>query len=275
MPGGVTCMHPPANDRVNLELLLPEIITVADEASRIILEVYDDPHFTVSFKDDRSPLTLADARSNEHITERLGRLTPVIPVISEESATPPWETRRSWKRLWLLDPLDGTKEFVSRNGEFTVNIALVENGRPILGVMAAPALKILYAAAQGLGAMKRDEQHRTAGIHVSSFHDGLVVAASRSHDRDKMADLLNEWKPREVIYRGSALKMGLVAEGAAHLYPRLGPTMEWDTAAAHCILNEAGGSVTAWDGSELTYNKPDLHNPGFLAFGHPRYPVKA
>lgn len=256
-----------------LSSLLPEVLLIADRAGIEIMRVYREKDFSVSYKADESPLTLADARSHDLIAKSLSVLTPEIPVISEESELPSWQERQRWTSFWLIDPLDGTKEFVSRNGEFSVNIALIHQGRPILGVMAAPALKVIYYAARGAGAFKRLEDGAVHRIHAGDYRAGLVVAASRSHDRDKMDVLLERWKPVRVLNIGSALKMGLVAEGTAHVYPRLGPTMEWDTAAAHCVLNEAGGRVTLWDGQELLYNKPDLLNPGFICFGNPPFPI--
>lgn len=267
-------MIPPESfSQINLAALLKDVTALAEDAGAAILEVYRDENFSVSYKADESPLTLADARSHEIIEKKLAFLTPEIPVVSEESEMPSWDIRKTWKDFWLIDPLDGTKEFVSRNGEFTVNIALLRNLKPVLGVMYAPALKVTYFAYEGGGAFKRNPHGDVQRIAVSDYRTGLVVAASRSHDRDKMDALLKQWSPVQVLNMGSALKMGLVAEGTAHVYPRIGPTMEWDTAAAHCILLEAGGSVRLWDGSELLYNKPDLLNPGFICFGNPAFPA--
>ncbi len=262
----------PDSSGLDLSQLLKVVIGVAEEASAAILEVYREENLGVSYKVDESPLTLADKRSHELIESRLSHLTPAIPVVSEESVMPSWETRKHWQDFWLIDPLDGTKEFVSRNGEFTVNIALLKNLKPVLGVMFAPALKTAYYAYRGGGAFKRNPYGEVQAIKVSDYRSGLVVAASRSHDREKMDALLKTWGPTQVLNVGSALKMGLVAEGTAHVYPRIGPTMEWDTAAAHCILMEAGGTLRLWDGSELRYNKPDLLNPGFVCFGNPAFP---
>lgn len=266
-------MSSPDSFDFDLSQLLKAVIDVSEEACAAILEVYRDENFSVSYKEDESPLTLADKRSHDIIEKRLSLLTPSIPVVSEESEMPSWEIRKHWQDFWLIDPLDGTKEFVSRNGEFTVNIALLRNLKPVLGVMVAPALKVAYYACRGEGAFKRNPHGDVQRIKVSDYRSGLVVAASRSHDRDKMDALLKTWGPTQVLNVGSALKMGLVAEGTAHVYPRIGPTMEWDTAAAHCILLEAGGTLRLWDGSELRYNKPDLLNPGFVCFGNPAFPA--
>ncbi len=262
-----------APDSQFLAQLLPSVVQLAERASAAILDVYHHPDFAVTYKEDRSPLTLADAQSHQIISEGLQQLTPAIPVISEESAPPPFEERKNWESFWLVDPLDGTKEFVNRNGEFSVNIGLIHKSRPVLGVMLAPALHFVYSAFSGGGAFKKGPSGQTQKIRAADYRaGGLIVAASRSHDRDKMDRLLAEWKPVKVLNVGSALKMGLVAEGSAHFYPRIGPTMEWDTAAAHCIVNESGGSVLQWDKKEFLYNKPDLTNPGFLCFGNPPYP---
>jgi len=262
----------PDSSDLDLSQLMKAVLGVAEEASSAILEVYREENLGVTYKADESPLTLADKRSHELIENRLSLLTPAIPVVSEESETPSWEIRKHWQDFWLIDPLDGTKEFVSRNGEFTVNIALLKNLKPVLGVMLAPALQIAYYAYHGGGAFKRNPHGDVQKIKVSDYRSGLVVAASRSHDRDKMDALLKTWGATQVLNVGSALKMGLVAEGTAHVYPRMGPTMEWDTAAAHCILQEAGGTLRLWDGSELRYNKADLLNPGFVCFGNPAFP---
>ncbi len=255
-----------------LQSLLPKVLEIAQKASAAILEVYQTAEFKVTYKDDESPLTLADCRSDEIISKGLAQLTPGIPVISEEAAAAPFEVRRHWSTFWLVDPLDGTKEFVSRNGEFTVNIGLIHNRQPVLGVLLAPALQTVYFAFSGGGAFKKTSSGNVQEIRAADYRtSGLIVAASRSHDRDQMDRLLAEWKPVKVLNVGSALKMALVAEGAAHFYPRIGPTMEWDTAASHCIVNESGGSVTQWNGEPFLYNKADLTNPGFLCFGNPPY----
>ncbi len=230
------------------------------------MEIYADPAMQVLTKADSSPLTQADLASDRVIGQGLSELA-LAPVLSEESAATDYAQRCNWPRFWLVDPLDGTKEFVKRNGEFTVNIALVENGEPVLGVVYAPVLGVCYFAARGAGAfVKRGGVVQK--IHVRECMPGepIRVVASRSHSDARNSALLDELGEHQCISMGSSLKLCLVAEGKAHLYPRLGPTMEWDTAAAHAIVKEAGGRVCDLHGAELVYNKADLHNPEFFVF---------
>lgn len=259
-----------------LETLLCKVLQTADDAAEVIMEVYRGSNFETSYKDDDSPLTRADSRAHELIAGDLSRLSPRFPVISEEDRLPAYQTRKAWQSHWLIDPLDGTKEFVKKNDEFTVNIALIHQGIPVLGVVVAPALKWKYWAVQGLGAFRSDEGLEAVPIRVSDYtkDEGLRIVASRSHARERVQKLLDAARPVEIIHIGSSLKICFVAEGKAHLYPRLGPTMEWDTAAAHCILNEAGGTLTDIYGEPLHYNKENLRNPEFIATGCPSYPWK-
>jgi len=217
-------------------------------------------------KADGSPLTLADLDAHRTIVEGLARLTPDIPVLSEEAAGIAYAERAQWTRFWLVDPLDGTKEFIKRNGEFTVNIALIENGEPVMGVVYAPALDVCYCAARGVGAFvqRGNSAVQTIGVKSRSAGETTKVVASRSHMDARTEVLLKQLGDYQCISMGSSLKLCLVAEGAAHFYPRLGPTMEWDTAAAHAVVNEAGGRVCDLAGDELHYNKEDLHNPEFF-----------
>lgn len=244
--------------------LATDVMDIARRAGDAIMAVYQSGN-TVTHKADSSPLTEADLQAHRIIVHALAGLTPDIPVLSEESAEIPWQTRRGWQCFWLVDPLDGTKEFIKRNGEFTVNIALIKAGQPILGVVHAPVPGTTYWAAQGVGAFKRDAGQQQT-IHVSQRKAGepIRVVASRSHADPAQQAMLDALGEHQCISMGSSLKLCLVAEGAAHLYPRLGPTMEWDTAAAHAIVAAAGGRVTDFDGNELHYNKPDLHNPPFV-----------
>lgn len=246
--------------------LLPQAVELALQAGSAVMQVYSDLNPAVEYKRDRSPLTQADLASHHILVDGLSRLTPGWPVLSEESAEIPFEQRRNWPRFWLVDPLDGTKEFLHRNGEFTVNIALIEDARPILGVVGAPAMDKLYYAARGIGAWKR-VTGSVAPICVRPAPEGpLRVVVSRSHASSN--DDLSPWTgtlPYVSIPMGSSLKFCLVADGTADLYPRPGPTMEWDTAAAQCILEIAGGSVTDLHGNMMVYNKPSLLNPGFVA----------
>lgn len=255
------------------EKLLNDITALAIDAGKAILEVYSSADFGTTYKEEGSPLTLADKAANDIIVAGLEKLTPDIPVLSEESKAAPYEERRSWDRLWIVDPLDGTKEFIKRNGEFTVNIALVEGGAPVMGVVYAPALKVTYYGAKGHGAFRHKDGilHR---IFVSSYMTGgpLRVVASRSHRGEELDRFLEKVGDYEVVSMGSSLKFCLVAEGSAHIYPRLGPTMEWDTAAAQCVVEAAGGQVTSLDGLALGYNRENLLNPFFMVTGNPPFP---
>lgn len=271
--------HPGGHD----DLLVPAI-AAAKEAGDAILNVYDTA-FTVEQKDDQSPLTAADKRSHEVITGALGSIPGrSIPVLSEEGKDVPYERRKGWRIFWLVDPLDGTKEFIRRNGEFTVNIALIEHERPVLGVIYVPVSGICYFAATGLGAHKL-KINRTGGelqdlpwlLKKSqrlpeSCDRPFSVVASRSHLSKETEDYLQRAREEhgvmQILSAGSSLKFCLVAEGGADVYPRFGPTMEWDTAAGQIIVEEAGGNVLRMDtGEPLQYNKQDMLNPWFLAKG--------
>jgi 3'(2'), 5'-bisphosphate nucleotidase len=232
------------------------------------MEIYARPDTTVTRKVDQSPLTEADLASHRIICDSLEKLTPSYPVLSEESAEISAAQRLAWKKYWLVDPLDGTKEFIKRNGEFTVNIALIESGEPILGVVYAPALEVCYYAERGSGAyvQRGSMAVQPIRVRVRSEQEAAKVVASRSHSDARTLSLLGQLEDCEVISMGSSLKLCLVAEGVAHFYPRLGPTMEWDTAAAHAIVNEAGGTVCDAATRELHYNKANLHNPDFFVF---------
>lgn len=248
-------------------MLADYVIGIAERAGGAILDVYRGD-FDVETKADDSPLTAADRAAHACITAGLRELTPNIPILSEEAGFPAFEERREWPRYWLVDPLDGTKEFVKRNGEFTVNIALVEAGAPILGVVHAPVLERSYLGVRGEGAERRDEGGRTPLATRALGEGPLTLVVSRSH-RDAAVDRLLERLPDcETTSVGSSLKFCLVAEGLADLYPRFGPTSEWDTAAAQCLVESAGGRVTRVDGEPLRYNhKASVLNPDFIAFG--------
>ena len=244
---------------------IQEIVEIAEDAGRAVMEIYTGPDFNTTYKNDRSPLTLADTASNTLITERLKALVPGLPVLSEEAAAVPYEERRQWKTYWLVDPLDGTKEFIKRNGEFTVNIALIGEHSPVLGVVNAPSLGVTYYASAGEGAFKKERGKGGVKIGVRQWQEGgLKIVASRSHGSEALTRFLAKIGPAEYIGMGSSLKLCLVADGTADLYPRLGPTMEWDTAAAQCVVEEAGGFVTDTSGKRLLYNKEDLHNSDFI-----------
>jgi 3'(2'), 5'-bisphosphate nucleotidase len=248
--------------------LLPGVIDAVAAASTAILEVYASA-LTVEYKADQSPITRADRAAHDILATRLALLAPAIPMLSEEAeAAHAFAVRRDWRELWLVDPLDGTREFIGRNGEFTVNVALVRDHVPVLGVVAAPALGLTYYAARGFGAFCSDGESGPRPVHTRAAADPLVVVGSRSHRGDSLDGLLARLGPHELRPMGSALKFCLVAEGAADFYPRLGPTSEWDTAAAQAVLEVAGGAVTTLDGTPLRYNARDsLLNPSFLAFG--------
>ena len=246
--------------------LLLEVTALAREAGRAILEVYASS-FSVQEKADRSPLTEADLRSERLILAGLRRIAPEIPVLSEESGQVPYATRKNWSRLWVVDPLDGTREFVQRNGEFTVNIALVDNNRPVLGVVHAPVLERDYFACEGVGAFRSDAEASGRPIRVAKRGAGPVrVVGSRSHRGSSLDGFLARVGPHEFVEVGSSMKLCLVTEGQADVYPRLGPTSEWDTAAGQCVLEQAGGHVLKLDGEPLAYNREDLLNPHFVGF---------
>ena len=246
--------------------LLLEVTALAREAGRAILEVYASS-FSVQEKEDRSPLTEADLRSEKLILAGLKRIAPEIPVLSEESGQVPFATRRNWSRLWVVDPLDGTREFVQRNGEFTVNIALVDDHRPVLGIVHAPVLERDYYACDGIGAFRSDAQAAGQPIRVARRGAGpLRVVGSRSHRGNSLDAFLARVGPHEFVEVGSSMKLCLVAEGNADVYPRMGPTCEWDTAAGQCVLEQAGGQVLTLDGQPLAYNRADTLNPNFVGF---------
>jgi 3'(2'), 5'-bisphosphate nucleotidase len=248
--------------------LLDAACEIARDAGRAILEVYERDDFAVARKSDDSPLTEADQVAHRIITGALAKLDGGLPILSEESQPAEHATRRSWRRYWLVDPLDGTKEFLKRNGEFTVNIALVDEQRAVLGAVHAPVLDRMYSGLVGLGAWRSDAGDAPRPIAVRTAPTPLRVVGSRSHPTPELAQYLAGLPAHEITDMGSSLKICLVAEGAADIYPRLGPTSEWDTAAAQAILESAGGRMIDLAGRPLRYNsKDDLLNPHFLAFG--------
>lgn len=248
--------------------LLDAVRGIASRAGAAIMEVYVRD-FAVELKDDHSPLTEADRAAHEVIVGALRKLDPGWPILSEESRLDELAERGSWDPYWLVDPLDGTKEFIKRNGEFTVNIALIENHVAVLGVVLAPALALEYSAARDLGAFKSSGNGGSVPIGVATeAASPLRIVGSRSHRGDSLNAYLEAIGPYELVPMGSSLKICLVAEGVADVYPRLGPTSEWDTAAAQAILESAGGVMIDASGQPLRYNlKEDLLNPHFLAFG--------
>jgi 3'(2'), 5'-bisphosphate nucleotidase len=244
-----------------------KIINIAHEAGEKILQIYNKESFDQQLKSDNSPLTEADIAAHNLIEKQLKLITPEIPVLSEESSSIPWQERKQWNYYWLIDPLDGTKEFIKKNGEFTVNIALIYQHNPIIGVVHAPVLGETWIGEQGKPA-KKIEKNSTRVIKVKQHKQGEVykVVGSRSHAGDSLNEFLNELGKHEIVSMGSSIKLCLVAEGRAHLYPRLGPTSEWDTAAAHAVVNAAGGEVVNSETKiPLKYNTKDsLRNPYFI-----------
>ena len=244
-----------------------KIINIAHEAGEKILQIYNKESFDQQLKSDNSPLTEADIAAHNLIEKQLKLITPEIPVLSEESSSIPWQERKQWNYYWLIDPLDGTKEFIKKNGEFTVNIALIYQHNPIIGVVHAPVLGETWIGEQGKPA-KKIEKNSTRVIKVKQHKQGEVykVVGSRSHAGDSLNEFLNELGKHEIVLMGSSIKLCLVAEGRAHLYPRLGPTSEWDTAAAHAVVNAAGGEVVNSETKiPLKYNTKDsLRNPYFI-----------
>src|SRR5699024_9550337 len=245
--------------------MLEKIITTAKEAGDAILEFYHDD-VEVMHKVDESPLTNADVAAHHIIIDALKELDPDTPVISEESGVPDYKDRSHWNKFWIVDPLDGTKEFIKKNDEFTVNIALVENGDPILGVVYVPVKDTIFYAQKGQGSFKKEGSNKAKPIFSENAdkNNDLVAVQSRSHGSDRLVNKLKEegLTVDQTIPAGSSLKFCLVAEGKADIYPRMGPTMEWDVAAGDCVYR-----YSAPDGvhsSPITYNKKDLKNTGFL-----------
>ena len=253
---------------MNYAEFIEPIIALARSAGDAILEVYASD-FDVQSKDDESPLTQADLASHRRIIAGLTELTPELPVISEEGGLPPFETRSQWQTYWLIDPLDGTKEFVNRNGEFTVNIALVHDGRPVFGVVHVPVQARTYVGCEGHGAELRADGEPPKPITVARNSGRPVrIVGSRSHRGSSLDAFIEKLGDCELVPMGSSLKFCVVAEGGADVYPRLGPTSEWDTAAAQAVVEQAGGSVVTLDGKPMKYNqKEDILNPHFLVIG--------
>ncbi len=248
-------------------------IAIARDAAAAILAVYEHA-FDVEHKADASPLTAADLAAHHCIVEGLERLTPDIPVLSEEAAEDaPYDLRRQWPRLWLVDPLDGTREFVKRNGEFTVNLALIDDGVAVFGIVLAPVGGALWHGERGHGAFRRDADRDVAIQTRRPAANPLRIAASRSHRDVRTEALMARIGDTEAIGLGSSLKFCRLAEGGMDVYPRFGPTSEWDTAAGQCVLEAAGGCVIDPKGRPLRYNQRDtLLNGDFLALGDPALP---
>lgn len=249
---------------ISIDHLVSQINDIAVAAGQEILTIYQRD-FHVDMKDDNSPVTEADVAANDIIIASLRTITPDIPILSEEGSSIPWDERKHWQTFWLVDPLDGTKEFIKRNGEFTVNIALIHNQQPILGVVYAPVLdKLYYTNTQGAFLLHAGE---TVQLSASSIPDdeAVKVVGSRSHASPEMSLYLARFKTTDIIPVGSSLKFCLIAEGSAHCYPRLGPTCWWDTGAGHAVACAAGAKVQQLDGSPLLYNHQEsVLNPFFV-----------
>jgi 3'(2'), 5'-bisphosphate nucleotidase len=259
---------------------LPELIAVAVKAGKAITDIYDSDDPGITFKEDSSPLTRADRAAHNSITRGLQSLSD-YPILSEEGRSIPYGQRKTWETFWLVDPLDGTKEFIKKNGEFTVNIALVQNGIPVLGIVYSPVLKKLYFGSKTYQSILLEQIHddtpsgietelpKAMQLPITSNRERFTVVASRSHSNPQTEQYLQSLKKKHgdihLTSMGSSLKLCLVADGTADIYPRLGPTMEWDTAAAHAVVLYAGGSVKEFEsGRPLTYNKKELLNPYFM-----------
>ena len=255
-------------DKINLDI----IVDIAKEAGDTIMEIYDKD-FQIDYKDDKSPLTEADTKSNEIICEALEKAYPEIPLLSEENKAEAYEVRKNWEYFWLIDPIDGTKEFIKKNGEFTVNIALIHKDAPIVGVVYAPALGNMYYAKKGDGAFKNGQK---LPLEINRTPEkSLRVVASKSHLSEEtqafIDEVAKETEHIEQVSKGSSLKLVMVAEGEADIYPRLAPTMEWDTAAADAIVREAGKMTYRYNpelrtpnSEPVIYNKENLLNPWFV-----------
>ncbi len=249
--------------------MIKSLLDIAHQAGDAILEIYHQD-FTVDFKEDNSPLTIADKKSNDIILHGLRKLDSTTPIISEENKLTDYVIRRNWSSCWMVDPLDGTKEFIKKNGEFTVNIALVKDGFPVLGVVHVPVTGVTYYAEKGKGSY-RLEHGIVSPLHIRTLaKDGILkIVGSRSHQTPDLLKYVEDQKAKfaqvEFVSAGSSLKFCLIAEGKADVYPRLGPTMEWDTCAGQIVATEAGAEVVRFDNGEpLNYNREDLLNPYFM-----------
>ncbi|MEZ5059836.1 MAG: 3'(2'),5'-bisphosphate nucleotidase CysQ [Saprospiraceae bacterium] len=257
---------------MELSSFIQPLLKIAREAGDAILEIYkNEDDFGVEAKSDNSPLTRADKASNEVICVGLENLDPQFPIISEENKAIEYETRKNFEYCWLVDPLDGTKEFIKRNGEFTVNIALLHKNKVVMGVVYAPVLDEMYWAVKGEGAFL-DQGGKKLRLEAANFtleDEGLNLVCSRSHLNEETEKFVSKFKNPGMVSKGSSLKFLMLAKGEAHIYPRVAPTMEWDTGAAQIVLEEAGGKILHYDtGEPLVYNKENLLNPYFIAYGN-------
>jgi len=246
--------------------VIESVIEISKQAGLVIMDIYKTD-FNIKFKNDKSPVTEADTRANDIITAGLLKMAPNIPILSEEGENVSFEERTKWDSFWMVDPLDGTKEYIKKNDEFTVNIAYMQNNLPVFGVVYAPALDELYWGSIEKGAYKSFAGNAFNPIRVKSqLSDPVKLATSRSHPSPKMDKFLAQFKKIDLHPMGSSLKICSVADGRVHFYPRLGPTMEWDTAASHAVIKAAGGEIIKYGTNKpLEYNKEDLLNPEFIA----------
>lgn len=256
----------------DLNSICEEVKHIAIEAGKAIMEIYENEEsFGVTHKKDDSPLTIADGKANQIICDHLVKLTPNIPIISEENKEIAYSERKDFDYAWLVDPLDGTKEFIKRNGDFTVNIALLHYGKTVMGIVYIPVTEAIYSAIYAKGAYET-VNGKTTKLKAPKFKmsdKGIGVVCSRSHLNEGTANFIAQLNEPEKVSRGSSLKFLILAKGEAHVYPRLAPTMEWDTGAAQIILEEAGGKVISEDSKKpLAYNKENLLNPFFIAYGN-------
>ncbi|KQH86615.1 3'(2'),5'-bisphosphate nucleotidase CysQ [Vibrio furnissii] len=261
----------------DLSHLLPDVISIARSAGQLILEIYEKKSYEAFTKSDETPVTSADLAAHKLVVERLSELTPDIPVLSEEAANISLTTRETWQRYWLVDPLDGTQEFIARSGDFATIIALVENNRPVMGVVYGPVSGVTYYAYSGKGAWKIPDMSESLRIETHTHElpgQSIAIAISRRQDINRITSRLsNQWNYELVPLGSAALKACLVAEGAVDCYLRLGPTGEWDTAATQCIVEEAGGRILSTQLEPLSYNERDtLENPNFIVLGDANLP---
>ncbi|AMF95876.1 3'(2'),5'-bisphosphate nucleotidase CysQ [Vibrio fluvialis] len=256
----------------DLSHLLPDVISIARSAGQLILDIYENKSYESYTKSDETPVTSADLAAHKLVVERLSELTPDIPVLSEEAANISLTTRETWQRYWLVDPLDGTQEFIARSGDFATIIALVENNRPVMGVVYGPVSGVTYYAYSGKGAWKIPDMSESLRIETHKHElpgQSIAIAISRRQDINRITNRLSsQWNYELVPLGSAALKACLVAEGAVDCYLRLGPTGEWDTAATQCIVEEAGGRILSTQLEPLSYNERDtLENPNFIVLG--------
>ncbi|MFT3741478.1 MAG: 3'(2'),5'-bisphosphate nucleotidase CysQ [Gammaproteobacteria bacterium] len=261
----------------------PELINIAQRASEAILRLFKNRQMlTIQTKEDQSPVTAADLAASQILTEGLQQLTPEIPVISEESQAPTWEERQKWPAYWLLDPLDGTKQFIQGHDQFVINIALIENHRPVVGLIYIPVMAECYYATVAMGAVKQDASGKIAALALNTTpSDATVILASRRINQDQAQAYFGQLGPLVFNYLSSAWKFAQLAEGAADIVPRFGETYEWDTAAGQCILEQVGGGIFDLQGKALRYNtQASFINPHFIAIRdkqrlYPRLPWRA